>query len=187
MDSSRSQAETLVNKGWVRPVVELVERLNKWAFRVSALVFILAMFLTVYEVFSRYFFNHPTRFNVEIGGYILLMATLLAVGQTFLADRHPAVDVFSIKFPAGWKKVLNIFSGLLAFLCGGVILWQSITMAISAYNDNWRSFILSVPIWLPVTLVPLGSALLCLAALARIYRLATARRDTGTEATRRVD
>ncbi len=81
-----------------------------------ALFYIIAVFITVYEVFMRYIRNQPTSWVFEIS--IILIGSAMLYGGTYCManDSHIRVTLIRDKLPKGWQKINDIIVALFTLL-----------------------------------------------------------------------
>jgi TRAP-type mannitol/chloroaromatic compound transport system permease small subunit len=148
--------------------IDITDALNIFIGSIFSIFFIPLMFLSVYEVITRRIMGNPTIWTLEMTSFIFVPIVVLAMGYTLLHKGHATIDVFSEKFSDKTKAVVDsitiaVFllpSSLIMFLNsleGAMMSWASMERTPSAFN---------APIYPIKTFLPIGFALLFLAALS---------------------
>lgn len=129
------------------------------------------IFIMIWEIVMRYFFNQPSLWAYEIslfmyGGYIVLGGA-----YTHLVGGHVNVDIIWGRLSLRGRAVLDILTSSFTFLFLGVLFWESLQITINSWQigettmTHWR------PIYYPLrTTVPVGCALFLLQVLAKLIR-----------------
>ncbi|MGM0544431.1 MAG: TRAP transporter small permease [Pseudomonadota bacterium] len=102
----------------------------------------------------------------EMASYLLVGATFLGLAYTFVHHAHIRVTLLITRLPSAWRVWFEVFGlgvaiALSLALCYGLmaLIRESV-----AYNDVSSGF-LSIPLWIPQTVLAISVALLCLALL----------------------
>lgn len=148
----------------------LVRFLSRLGIALSAVSLLVSLALIAYSVVMRYFLNRPQPWIDEIAGYLLVASVMLAAADALFHGEHIAVDIVTERLPAGAKRIIHQL-GLVAVAAMGALL------AVSGWDMvefSWMSGMLStgylsVPMWLPQLLVPIGGVLLVIAAIAMLF------------------
>ncbi|MFM7567912.1 MAG: TRAP transporter small permease subunit, partial [Betaproteobacteria bacterium] len=116
---------------------------------------------TCYEVFARYLFNSPTIWAYEIGYMLTGSHFLLGLAFTLRAGEHIRIDIFSGKFSARTRAVIDL-AGYAVLL--PMLVW--LTLALSRYfwtgyasNEKSGQSAFNMPVW-PFRLVFFAAFLL---------------------------
>lgn len=147
-------------------VTRAVRALARLGIALAALTLLASMLCIVYAVVMRYFFNQPPPWVDELVGYLLVAVVMLAAADALLHGEHIAVDILTDRLgPAGRRVVLLL--GLVAAAATGVLLLkEGVDMvAFSRMVDLKSNGFLAAPMWIPQILLPIGAALLTLAAI----------------------
>ena len=95
---------------------------------------------------------------------------MLAAADALFHGEHIAVDIVTERLPAGAKRIIHK-AGLVAVAVMGALL------AVSGWDMVEFSWVagmvstgyMSVPMWIPQLLVPIGGVLLMVAAIAMLF------------------
>ncbi len=127
------------------------------------------MALTVSEVFSRTVFHYSLQASDEIGGYLLVAITFLAmpVAHSFGTFHH--VEFVQARLSRRGKLLSKVIFDLIALAGCMVLDWQLIRFEISSFrSEDVAATLLRTPLWIPQFMMPLGATILCLALLRTI-------------------
>ncbi|NYZ14051.1 TRAP transporter small permease [Azospirillum sp. RWY-5-1] len=132
--------------------------------------------LVGYSVAMRYFLNMPVPWTDELVGYLLVAIVMLAAADSLRRGEHIGVDVLTERLGERGRRITAAF-GLLSVLVTGAALavdgWD--TVAFTKMLGILSTGYLQMPMHIPQALVPIGGALLALAALAGLARMAVGR------------
>lgn len=124
------------------------------------------MLLTVYAVMTRYLFRSPSIHALEVSQYLLLVISWMSVGWVLIVGRHVRMEALYNVLPGLLKRFSDILSGLSILVFCGVIIWAGSVNVLTALDKGYRSSsLLSFPMWMPYTLIPLGGILLLMAMI----------------------
>ena len=140
-----------------------------------ASLLILAMTAIVgYGVAARYLFNRPQVWTDELVSYLVVLLVMAAAAEVLRRGEHITIDLVVERLGARaafWVEV----AGMVAVLVVSVVLIVSGLEMIAFSRDMGIRSVgyLSVLIWIPQSALPLGFALVALAAANRLLRLLT--------------
>lgn len=158
----------------LRRLDRAVDLLMRAAGAVASLL-ILAMTAVVgYGVAARYLFNRPQVWTDELVSYLVVLLVMTAAAEVLRRGEHISIDLLVERLgprAAYWVEV----AGMLAVLAvSAVLIVSGLEMIAFSRDMGIRSVgYLSVLIWIPQSALPLGFALVALAALNRLLRLLT--------------
>jgi TRAP-type C4-dicarboxylate transport system permease small subunit len=149
----------------VHVLSRVVRALASLGIGVAAAALIASMLLVVYAVVMRYFFNQPPAWVDEMVGYLLVAGVMLAGADALLQGDHIGVDILTERLGARGRRIALLFGLLAVFACGVLLIREGVDMvAFSRMVGLKSNGFLAAPMWVPQLLVPLGGALLALAA-----------------------
>ena len=115
----------------------------------------------------------------EIASYLLVGATFLGLAYTFVHHAHIRVTLLIARLPSAIRVWFEVFCLIIALAISLMLCYGLIELAREslAYNDVSSGF-LSIPLWIPQTVLASSVGLLCLAlAEALFMALRIAARD----------
>jgi TRAP-type mannitol/chloroaromatic compound transport system permease small subunit len=147
----------------------MIDRINEAVGRLVALLILVSIFITLYEVVMRYVFNSPTIWVNESVQILFGFYFLLGGGYTLLHNGHVRVDVLLHGLKPKGQRYANAFSlavaiFFLAVLCAisGTTAYESIKYLERA-ESAWEPYIFPV-----LAAVPIAAALMIVQALAKL-------------------
>ena len=147
---------------------DIVEKLCLWACQVCMVVLIL---ITASEVAARSLFGFSFGISDEIGGYLVVIITFLALSVCETGDVYHRVDFIQSRLP-GWARAISrLIFDVLCFLAMLIVLWQTIRLVNNSYVlEEEAPTILATPLWIPRLFMPIGAAAVCWALLKAMWR-----------------
>jgi TRAP-type C4-dicarboxylate transport system permease small subunit len=152
-----------------------VEKAVTWAARLAGLMLLAVGLFVFYEVVCRYVFDSPTLWVMDYSIYLVMWAVFLGAAYTMRTHGHVLVDVLVAKLSPPLRRgfALGVHVLVLAFsLC---LLAAGVRSNIIAYQMNELTLsALYIPLWYPMSSIPIGFALVALeeiAALAKLLRV----------------
>jgi len=115
----------------------------------------------------------------EIAAYLLVGATFLGLAYTFVHHAHIRVTLLISRLPARIQVWMEILCLIVALAISLLLVYGLVELARESlhYRDVSSGF-LSIPLWIPQTVLATGVGLLCLAlAEAMLITLHIAARD----------
>jgi len=155
---------------WIDRVARTAGRI---ALAISALCLLLCFALIVWSVGMRYFLHQPVPWVDEAVGYLLVAIVMLAAADTLRKGEHVAIDIATQHLGPKGKRLVAGFGLVAILLVAGFFLVEGWQTAAFSRDFGMRSTgYLSMPLWLPQSSIAVGGALLGLAAIAGLARLA---------------
>jgi C4-dicarboxylate transporter, DctM subunit len=114
-----------------------------------------------FEVLMRYVFNAPTIWVQEVTIYLTILSGFLALSYALKEHAHVKVDFVTVHLGGRTALAVEILAALMAILFVVVLGWEGVKMALNTFEAREHSpTLLRVPVWIPQSFIPLGSALL---------------------------
>ncbi|MBW1733943.1 MAG: TRAP transporter small permease subunit [Deltaproteobacteria bacterium] len=155
----------------MKKILDFIDGMNIWIGRVFSFLILILMFVIMYEVIGRYFFNAPTRWSNEISQYLLACVAMLGAGYCLVHDDHVRVDILHRNFGPQTRALVDILTFLLVLIFVTAILWKGGELCWDALIHNKKSMtILELPLFPSMVMVPIAGCLLGLQGLARALR-----------------
>ena len=144
----------------------LVRALARIGAALAAASLLASMAVIGYSVVMRYFANRPLPWVDELAGYLLVASVMLAAADALFEGEHIRVDIIVERLSARGRYVAGLI-GLVAVLAAAALLAVegADMVAFSRMVDLKSNGYLAVPMWMPQLLVPVGAALMGVAAI----------------------
>lgn len=129
----------------------------------AAVCLVILTTIVVIEVVMRYLFNAPTSWVGEISIYLCMAIGFLGLAYGLKTDSHFSITNITDRLTPKNRFRLKVFTDFVGFLYSCTFVYKGIEMAKFAYDmEDVSSGMLSVPLWIPWSLVPIGGLLLAL-------------------------
>jgi len=136
----------------------------------AGVLIIFLMMGTLAEVISRYFFNSPIPWMLEVLAYSLVWITFLGVAWLLKREGHVNMDVFLVRFKPRTRCLVNIITSALGVLVCAVLVWstaENLRFYIEVgHLQQTERYFPTAPIFV---IIPIGSFLLFIQFLRRTY------------------
>jgi TRAP-type C4-dicarboxylate transport system permease small subunit len=154
------------------------EKLVKGSGILGALLFLLVMGITTYEVLVRYLFNAPTTWSLEISVILTMWGTFLGVAYTMQQGGHTQVDLIINRLSDRSRRVVRIFVYLFIMVFSIFLTWASLVPAIEAYliKEVTQSYT-RTPLVILMISIPAGGVLLTLEIIREFADLLRYKRE----------
>jgi TRAP-type C4-dicarboxylate transport system permease small subunit len=147
-------------------------RLVTWAARLGGLMLLMVGLFVLYEVMCRYVFQSPTLWVMDYSIYFVMWAVLLGSAYTMRTRGHVLVDVIIKKISPANRRIVQICIHALIFAFALTITAAGTFSCVRAYQMKELTLsALYIPLYYPMSSIPLGFALMALAELGTIFNL----------------
>lgn len=155
----------------LRALSRTVRLLSGLAMGLAAAGLLLSLALIGWAVVMRYVFNDAPVWVDEVVGFLLVTIVMLAAAQTFRRGEHIGVDLLVDRLATRGRRWAQAWAALATLAITGVLIvngWETAMLAkmlglLTEGNLEW-------PTWWLMLLMPVGGALLLLAALESLWR-----------------
>ena len=145
------------------PISRVVEPVARIAAIVCGYAVLLLSVAVSVEIVGRKLFSHSFPGTDDIGGYVLAIVAIVGASYTMAKRGHTRVDIFLVRMPTAWQRVLNLLAmvtmaafAIFAAWRGSTVLLESIEFQSVASNP------LQTPLWQPQSLWLIGLVLFAL-------------------------
>jgi TRAP-type C4-dicarboxylate transport system permease small subunit len=158
----------------LRVVGRAVALLTGAAMALAAAGLLLSLVLIGWAVVMRYLFNAAPVWVDEVVGFTLVATILLGAAQTFRRGEHIGVDVLVSQLSPAGRRWALVWAAFVTGVVGAVLVvngWETAMLArmlglLTEGHLEW-------PTWWLMLLMPVGGALLLLAAVEAVWRALT--------------
>lgn len=147
--------------------------INRRATWLSGAILLLLLVTILYEIVARYAFNHAVMWAFDLTSYGLLFVVFLAAAYTLQRDGHIRLDFVLVRLAPRARRRAEICAEALSVLFALLLLWATARETVIAIRGGWVSpSFYAIPLKYVYWIMPVGTALLLLTALARLGALA---------------
>ncbi len=157
---------------FVSSYVLCITRISRFFFNIASLIIFLIVFSMLYEVISRYVFQAPTTWGMELA--TLLFGPYFLLGGAYLLHMrgHVNLDLLKDRLSDSQQRMLDIFSFVIIIIFSIIMLVYSLPPAIEAMEYKETSFSAwNPPIWPVKFAIPVSVLLLGLQSLAEMLQV----------------
>lgn len=146
----------------------LVERACQLICEVS-IVALAVIVLT--EIVTRNVFNFSFQISDEVGGYIIIGLTFLALPVCQARRAYHHVMFLQVRLPPRLREVVNLGFDLLALGFCAILVWELTWQAVQTWQTgDIAPTELATPLWIPQAIMPIGCVALALVLVRDIAR-----------------
>ncbi len=135
----------------------------------SALLILVAFFITIIAVFWRYVLSDPLLWTDDMTGWTLVALIMLGVSEAYRRGDHIAMDLLTEGLAGKAKKIQVVWAHLSVLAVAIVLSMSSWHMVHFAYE--WQAFTsgsIEILLWIPQAPLFLGSVLLGVTAFSKL-------------------
>lgn len=137
---------------------------------VAGLVVVAMTCVMAFEAISRYVFNSPTTWALDVSEMLMLPIVYLGVAYATQVGAHVKVDAVVMRLSPAKQARVAVFSYLVSLAFAGMALWLGWQDAVD-FAQRWPlTTAARLPVAPVVMLLPLGAALFCLQLLVLLSR-----------------
>lgn len=127
-------------------------------------------FVVLLQIFSRHFMDQPFAWTEEASRFLFIWFCFLGSAVALVNDQHLGINYFVNKFPAGLRRVGDIFVDLLIGSFGVFVFWNSLRLM--EFAGSQVSTIIRMPMKYVYLAFPVMAGFFVLISLIRIFRRA---------------
>jgi TRAP-type C4-dicarboxylate transport system permease small subunit len=159
---------TVSKKGKLHRFLDL---LNSVMAGIAATMMIFMMLAICYSVITRYLFNRPIAWIVEISSYLMLYITFLGTAWLLRREGHVEIDLFTGQLSPKQRATLRSVTSVGGAAVGFVLTWKGVLITIDYLRRGVMAMdILNTPQYLLMAIIPVGGFLLMIEFILRIFR-----------------
>ena len=154
------------------PIIRSIDGLSSLAGLISAAGLLIMTGIICFEVISRYFFNAPTSWSIEIAIYIFVAIAFLGLSVAQRSGSHVQVEILVSRLDGPRRTQVELVACWVSLFFVAVAAWQMAKFNYREYLNDTRDWgLLATPQWIPELAVSFGLILFAVAILGEIFRL----------------
>jgi TRAP-type C4-dicarboxylate transport system permease small subunit len=135
-------------------VIKRISSVSGWFSGVG--VIIMVVVITI-DVFLRYFFGKPLLFADDISVYCMIFITFVGAALTLKMKRHIRVDILYKMLPRRAQVRMDVATTFVGCFIIWLLTWYTTVWVVYTYQSGYTSSgILQTPMWIPMSVVPIG-------------------------------
>ncbi len=158
----------------MKRVAELYGRLEE---SIIALLLAGMVLVTFSQVVARYVFNSGAVWALELTTFLFAWLVLLGVSYGIRVHAHIGVDAFAKLFGRRTQRVMGLAVVCACLVYGVILMVGSWNYVSRMYQIGIDAVDLPVPRWIPLSVLPIGVALIILRLLQVGWQIVTGRQD----------
>jgi TRAP-type C4-dicarboxylate transport system permease small subunit len=149
----------------------VVDRIIKVCVGITMVAIVLMMVMMTAESVLRSFFNYSLMVADEFAGYFLMVAVFMGVGYCMRSHSLLRVTILYDRLPIRLRTGMQVVFDLLSLAFTLIVMHQVVRVVINSYVGGTLSISQAeIPVWIPQTIMPIGTSILILALVAEIAR-----------------
>jgi tripartite ATP-independent transporter DctM subunit len=158
--------------GRAYPVVRGIDAVSGLAGVISAAGLLVMTGIVCYEVISRYFFNAPTSWVIEIATYLFVAISFLGLAAAQRSGSHIQVEILVASLSDRRRRQVDLVVQWVSLFFVIALAWEMAKFNYQDYLNDTRDWgLLATPQWIPELPVTIGFILFAVAILGDIFRL----------------
>lgn len=121
------------------------------------------------QVVMRYVFQNSLSWSEELARFCFIWLSWVGASYCVKIDAHLSVTALVTKLPAKLTPFVNLFMYTCWGIFAGFLAVQGLTLIKMILDTNQTSPALLIPMWIPVASVPIGSGLMAIRIIGKIY------------------
>ncbi len=156
----------------IQSFIKRLDSISEWTGRIFVWAVVPLTVIVVFEVISRYVFNHPHIWCLSIFTWLYGVHFMLLAGYTLLHKRHITIDIFYARWTPRTQAFVDVVTYLLFFFTFvGIILWAGIGVAKFSWTIKETTATTSpLPLYPYKTVFPIAVGLLLLQGLSEFLK-----------------
>lgn len=156
-----------------------VDRFSDFCGRLSGWLFFVVAAMVTYEVVVRYIFHAPTIWAEELSLFCQIWATYLGASYVLRHRDLIKIDILSNYFGARFNLFSDLLSLLVIAVFSAVTVFYSLGIVIDSVKLGRASAtMLSLPLWLTESAIPIGFTLLFLQCISEFIKILSIRKES---------
>lgn len=149
----------------------IVDRIIQACVGVTMVAIVLMMVMMTAESVLRSFFNFSLMIADEFAGYFLMVSVFMGVGYCMRSHSLLRVTILYDRLPIRLRTGMQVVFDLFSLVFTLIVMHQVVRVVINSYVGGTLSISQAeIPVWIPQTIMPIGTFILILALVAEITR-----------------
>jgi len=153
----------------IRTYIRGVAALSRMLAVLATVLIIAAMLVVCQMILMRYVFNVPTIWQTDFVVFSATAAMFLGAPYVLLTGGHVGVDAVEMVVGPRTRYFMRVVASFLGLAFCIIMLAATWIQFYEAWEGDWRhSSVWAPPLWIPLSILPVSFAMLCLQYIAQI-------------------
>ncbi len=149
----------------------IVDGIVKGCVGLTMVAIVVMMAMMTAESVLRSFFSFSLMIADEFAGYFLMVAVFMGVGYCMRSHSLLRVTILYDRLPIRLRTGMQVIFDVLSLGFTLILMHQLVRVVINSYVRGTLSISQAeIPVWIPQTVMPIGTAILILVLVAEITR-----------------
>jgi C4-dicarboxylate transporter, DctQ subunit len=156
----------------IESLESILAKINKFFVVIACLMYVGTILLINFDLFMRFAFRSPIAGLTEVTEIFLLYMTFLGTAWLYKDDGHVVVDLllYNLVSNSSTKKILILQNHIIVGIISVILVYYgSVTTFDHLIRGSYNPTILETPIALVTAIIPIGSFILLLEVLVKIF------------------
>lgn len=152
----------------------ILAKINKFFVFIACLMFVSTILLINFDLFMRFALRSPIAGLTEVTEIFLLYMTFLGTAWLYKDDGHVVIDLllYNLVSESSVKKIVILQSHIIVGIISAILVYYgSLTTFDHLIRGVYNPTILETPIALATAIIPIGSFILLLEVLVKIFHI----------------
>jgi TRAP-type C4-dicarboxylate transport system permease small subunit len=150
----------------------ILDRTINAMFAFAGVLLLFAMIIISVGVASRYLFDRPIGWAIEIVEYSLLYIAFLTAPLVLRRGAHVRMDLIFNRLPPGLQSTLNLITSTLSTIVCFILFWFGARVTTDLFRTGYTTpTVLEVPKFIVIAIIFIGFGVLFILFLIRTYNL----------------
>jgi TRAP-type C4-dicarboxylate transport system permease small subunit len=150
----------------------VLAKINKVFVVIACIMYVGTILLINFDLFMRFAFRSPIAGLTEVTEIFLLYMTFLGIAWLYKDDGHVVVDLllYNLVSSSNTKKILVMQNHIVVGIISAILVYYGTTTTFDhLMRGSYNPTILETPIALVTAVIPVGSFILLLEVLVKIF------------------
>lgn len=152
----------------------ILAKINKFFVFIACLMYVGTILLINFDLFMRFAFRSPIAGLTEVTEIFLLYMTFLGTAWLYKDDGHVVVDLllYNLVSNSNTKKILIMQNHVIVGIISAILVYYGALTTVDHFmRGSYNPTILETPIALVTAVIPIGSFILLLEVLIKIFNI----------------
>jgi TRAP-type C4-dicarboxylate transport system permease small subunit len=160
----------------------ILDRTLNAMFVFAGVLLLFAMVIISIGVASRYLFDRPIGWAIEIVEYSLLYIAFLTAPLVLKRGAHVRMDLIFSRLSPGLQSTLNLITSSVSTIVCFILFWFGVRVTRDLYRTGYTTpTVLEIPKFIVIAIICIGFGVLFLLFLIRTYNLLSSSKVSRSE------